>query len=278
MTPVTLRRLALALGLGALPALCAAASPAPPDATIAAVQRDLALNPLGRYMSPRGGCTPAAFPGWARYPTMRCAYEAASHVQLDVILLNPSARQLASWYVTACRDAHARYLVQCAQRIDLVTTCQSGAQFPVAGYVDEGKVYTFRDGVTVRMNGLPSTVVPKGAVLRDEPLVFHGTPAEAKRYARISSTTRSEFARFAGEPASEVAGLRWLATVRREYQAAWRGERNALISARVAAALSEFDRPSWDGGFDSFCINVALCPALEGRPSRCALHWNKWPD
>jgi hypothetical protein len=271
--------LLLAVVVASVASLSATAAPArAPDATISAVRRDLALNPLGRYMSPRGGCTRVSFPGWERYPTMECVYRAASRIPLRVILLNPDVQQLASWYVTACRDAHARYVVQCAQRIDLVTTCQSGAQFPVAGYVDEGKIFTFRDGVTVRMDGLRSTTVPRDAVLRDESIVFHGDPAVAKRYARISSTTRSEFARFIGRSKSDFAGLRWLATVRREYQAAWSSARNRLISARVAAAASVFDRPGWDADFDSFCTNVALCPALQAHPNRCAFNWKEWPD
>jgi hypothetical protein len=139
------------------------------NALVAVVHRNLSLNSLGRYMSPRGGCCATQFPRWERYPTEICSYEAVSHVRLSVIVLNPNREQLARWFVTACTDAHARYVMQCSERLDLLTTCQSGAQFPVAGDVDEGKIYTFRDGVTVRMKGLPSTIVPKSDVQRDAP-------------------------------------------------------------------------------------------------------------
>jgi hypothetical protein len=255
--------------------LIGAASPAIDP--IVTVQQNLALESLGRYMSPPGACQPTTRAGWEGLPTLECTYEAASRVPLRVVLLDADDAQLARWFVTACRDANARDVVHCAERVALVATCQSGTQFPVAGFVDEGEIFTFRDGVTTRMQGLPSTIVAPADVERVAAVVFDGAPAEAKSYARIVSTTREEFAQFAGVPLASLAGTAWLATVRAEYRSAWGNDRNRLISARVVADSTEFERDGWHGDFDRFCMQVAGCPGESQHPQVCAKRWTPWP-
>lgn len=271
------RRIVPILLLTVLFALVATSGARASDATVTAVQRDLALNPIGRYLSPQGACRAVTRAGWEGFPTQECTYTGSAGEKLQVILLNPSTAQLARWLVTACADAHARNVVPCAERLALVTSCQSGAQFPVAGYVDEGDVFTFRDGVTARMGDLPSTVVAPADVVADENIVFNGAPSKAMTYARISSTTREEFAAFVGEPVAQFAGLAWIATVRAEYQRAWGSDRNRLMSARVAADPAAYDVARWGSGFDDFCMNVAGCPPKKGDPDRCGRNWHPWP-
>lgn len=263
--------------VGTLLTLGAAPSVRAVDPTVATVQRDLTLNPLGHYLSPQGACHAVTRAGWEGFPTQECTYTGSAGEKLQVILLNPSTAQLARWLVTACTDARATNVVPCAERLALVTTCQSGAQFPVAGYVDEGDVFTFRDGVTARMGNLPSTVVAPADVAADADIVFNGTPSKAMSYARISSTTREEFAAFVGQPVSQFAGLAWIATVRAEYQRAWGSDRNRLMSALVAASPAAYDVPHWGNGFDDFCMNVAKCPPKKGDPQRCGRNWHPWP-
>lgn len=228
-------------------------------------------------MSPAGGCHAVVRAGWEGFPTQECAYRGASGVELHVVVLNPDDAQLARWLVTACQDAGVKNVVPCAERLALVTTCQSGAQFPVAGYVDEGEIFTFRDGVTARIGDLPSTVVAPADVAADESTVFDAVPSQAKTYARIGSTTREEFAAFAGQPVATFAGLAWIATVRTEYQRAWGNDRNRLLSARVAADPAAYDVPAWGAGFDRFCLDVAGCPRKVGDPPRCGRTWKPWP-
>jgi hypothetical protein len=267
---------ALALVCALLPFVVTGAAPSAFD-PIAIAQQGLALESLGRYMSPPGACRPTTRAGWEGLPTVECVYEGASRVPLRVVLLDADDAQLARWFVTACRDANAHDVVHCAERVALVASCQSGAQFPVAGFVDEGKIFTFRDGVTTRMQGLPSTVVAPGDVERVAKIVFDGDPAEAKSYARIVSTTREEFARFADVQLADLAGTAWLATVRAEYRSAWGNDRNRLISARVVTDLADFDRDGWDGDFDRFCVQVAGCPGESEHPQVCAKRWTPWP-
>lgn len=271
------RALVFTVLVGTMLAMGAVASARADDATVATVQHDLTLNPLGHYLSPPGACHAVSRAGWEGFPTQECTYTGSAGEKLQVVLLNPSDAQLARWLVTACTDAHVKNVVPCAERLTLVTSCQSGAQFPVAGYVDEGDVFTFRDGVTVRMGDFPSSVVAPANTVADENIVFDGVPGKAMTYARISSTTREEFAAFVGRPVSEFAGLAWIATVRNEYQHAWGNDRNRLMSARVAASPATYDVPSWGSGFDNFCMHVAGCPPKKGDPDRCGRNWRSWP-
>lgn len=254
------------------------ASTAQQPSDVDAVEKALALNSLGRYMSPEGRCQPVQRQGWENYPTVQCEYDAHSaKATLPVILLNPDSRQLARWLVTACTDTKVRSVRHCAERLALVTVCQSGAQFPVAGYVDEDVIYTFRDGVTTRMEGLDSTVVKGSDVPQTKKAVFENAPAKAKARARISSTTRQEFANFVKEPVGNFTGLKWLGTVRSEYQAAWGKERNRLMSARVAASRARYDATGWGKDFNRFCVEVAGCPTKKKQPKVCAKKWTSWP-
>jgi hypothetical protein len=145
-------------------------------------------------------------------------------------MLNPEPSQIARWLVTACRDAGAQHIRHCAERLALETTCQSGFQFPIAGFVDEGEIFSFRDGVTARMSGTQSwTFAPKNFAEAAEP-VFDNAPESRGKYARISGTEDWQFARLVGQPVSSFQGLAWITTVRKEYQAAWGQDSNRLMT------------------------------------------------
>jgi hypothetical protein len=239
------------------------------------VQTALGLNPFGRYME--GSCTPTAREGWAGFPTQFCTYtRGPDKKDLPVVLLDPDPNQLSRWLLSACIDAGAANKRHCAERLMLQTTCQSGSQFPVAGFVDEGSIFTFRDGVTTRMKGLNGVTVPPSHVAAAKNAVFNNPPEKAKTYGRISSTTREQFAALVGKPVSDFEDLKWLDTVRSEYQVAWGKDANRLMTARVKAQLARFDRPAWGTEFDNFCIDVAGCPAKENQPKVCARKWKKW--
>jgi hypothetical protein len=241
------------------------------------IQTQIDLNSLGRYMSPEGKCHPAARVGWEKFPVQSCIYDGGG-VDLPVMLLNPDKQQLARWLTSACADAGAANIRHCAERLALVNTCQSGSQFPVAGFVYEGPILVFRDGVTSVIEGVGKTTVSAAKVSKLKKSVFDNEPVTAKKFARISSTTRDDFAAFAGVPSSSLDNLAWLDTVRREYQAAWGRDANRLMTARVNASLSNFDKPGWGADFDSFCINVAGCPAMKSKPEICAKKWKAWPS
>ncbi len=118
---------------------------------------------------------------------------------------------------------------------------QSGAQFAVAGVVYEDmdgtgqRIYPFRNGVTVRVEGLPYAT-------REQPSAAQmaayrtGSIAFVGRYGRIVGTTPDEWTALTRE---SVAADRsnWPDIVGRAYRAAWGQDRNALIVAWARSNL-----------------------------------------
>ncbi|MGR9207486.1 hypothetical protein ACU8OG_26630 (plasmid) [Rhizobium leguminosarum] len=93
-------------------------------------------------------CSDIEIPGYESYPTKRCYYsavdaggEAFAPLSAQVIILNPSAQQLASWSVRACRDVGANdmQMPNCLNKLRLHIVKANGAQFPVAGSVVESR-------------------------------------------------------------------------------------------------------------------------------------------
>jgi hypothetical protein len=160
-------------------------------------------------------------------------------------MLNPDARQLARWIVTACLEAKGSVDEASTHKLANHIISQSGAQFPVRGVVYEdilpangiNEVYCFMDGVTVKINGVdhrgekqPSPEQMKkalNAALADVTWVG--------KYARLQSTTREDYRKAGGK--EDVEGTAWLDVNRKLYQAAWKSARNELMIAWVKAHL-----------------------------------------
>jgi endoglucanase len=117
---------------------------------------------------------------------------------------------------------------------------QSGAQFPVAGVVFEdilpanGKleVFAFRNGVTVRVNGIThlGTAQPSAVEIEKS---LHGEVTSAFRFARIQSTTREQY--LANGGTRNVTGNAWNEVNRDLYKAAWGRNRNEMMVAWARA-------------------------------------------
>jgi hypothetical protein len=189
-------------------------------------------------------------PGWEGFPTTNYTYSVRDRANgtnktASVIMLNPDARQLARWIVTAClevkgsaAEAHTRKL---ADRI----LSQSGAQFPVRGIVYEDilpangiyELYCFMDGVTVKIKGLDhrSEKQPTAAQMVT---ALSARPADVTwtgAYARIQSTTREDYKQGGGKLKTD--GTLWLEINRKLYQQAWGSDRNELMIAWARAHL-----------------------------------------
>ncbi|UIJ83149.1 hypothetical protein [Rhizobium leguminosarum] len=98
-------------------------------------------------------CSDIAIPGYESYPTKRCHYsevddggKAFAPLSAQVILLDPSAQQLASWSVRACRDVGADdiQMPNCLAKLRPHIINANGAQFPVAGSVVESRCNSSR--------------------------------------------------------------------------------------------------------------------------------------
>ncbi len=253
------------LRAGAMVAMATAAPAAlaQPDDPVTFVGAQLVTVKWGQYMAKN--CQPTMAAGWEFFPTQRCRY-GSGFGPVPVILLNPDPQRLARWLVTACRDAGAKFLKHCAERLAVRIKCQSGNQFPVAGFVDEGPLYTFRDGVTVAFKEIGANHLNQAPTAGQmETVLENGTVSVVYKFARVQGTTREEYASFVGKPVSDFAGLAWRTEIRSAYQAAWHSDRNALLSAWAKSNRFLIDHKLAPAArFDSYCKKVAA-------------NWAAWP-
>jgi hypothetical protein len=200
-----------------------------------------------RYME--GSCAPIQFSGWEGYETIRCTYSVTDKETLArktglVVMLNPSARKLSQWIISACQNIRPNQrLSSCTRRVVDRIFGQSGGQFPIAGVVYEDllprdgiyEAYGFFSGVTTVLEGVKhrrtqafsSQELEKA--LTAKPL----RTVSEEAYARITGVTRAQFQ--AANPTAKVTGMDWPETVRKEYQRAWNSDRNSLIEAWLAS-------------------------------------------
>lgn len=198
-----------------------------------------------RYMEAGEG-TPVTIAGWENFPTRRYTYTVkdkdGTAKSADVVLLDPSAEQIARWIVSALVEVRGSYDADAGRKIFQHILAQSGGQFPVRGIVYEdilpadgkNEIFCFRDGVTVAIEGVPQRgTEPLTDVQRKASL--EGAATRVYRFARIQSTS-PEMWIAAGGP-KDVLGPDgkptpvWLDEVRRAYQAAWMSDRNPLLTA-----------------------------------------------
>lgn len=203
----------------------------------------------GRYMEAdiQGQCADTSFTNWEGFPLKRCTYRqpdrnAPSGKTATVIMLNPEKELLAKWLVASCVIVRGNTGIRsCAVKLAKEVIGASGSQFAVAGIVLEDmnedgvqQAYTFRDGVTVILQGgLPvgfTGIFGESANnLALNPNTVVESTASQKGPARIQSTSRQMYRNYMGSDAKDVTGLNWLAEVRALYQDAWRrGHNNSL--------------------------------------------------
>ena len=203
----------------------------------------------GRYMEAdiNGHCADTTFVKWEGFPLKKCTYRQAdkntpSGKTATVIMLNPEKELLAKWLVASCVIVKGNTGVKsCAIALAIEIIGASGSQFPVAGIVLEDmdgdnvqSAYTFRDGVTVNLQGglsVGSTNMfgeSENKVALDPNTDVLSTASE-KAPARIQSTSRQMYKKYMGTHAKDVTGTKWLDQVRALYQDAWkRGHDDSL--------------------------------------------------
>jgi hypothetical protein len=196
-----------------------------------------------RYME--HNCVPATYPGWESLPLQECTYSVKGtndsvKKTAKVIMLNAEPDQLARWVVSTCIEVVGNATIKCTKALGSQIIGQSGAQFPVAGIVFEdilpenGKfeVFAFRNGVTVRVNGVNhlGTVQPSAAEIEKS---LHGEVTSTLKFARIQSTTREQY--LANGGTLSVTGNAWNEVNRDLYKAAWGHNRNEMMVAWARA-------------------------------------------
>ena len=190
-------------------------------------------------------------PGWEGFPTRRYTYSVkdkdGTSKSADVILLDPSAGQIARWIVSAVTEVKGTYDPELGRKVFTHILGQSGGQFPVAGVVYEdilpadgvNEIFCFRDGVTVSIEGVPHRGTAPMTPDQIEKSI-NGNVSRVFTYARIASTSPEQWIDHGG-PADILKDGKptaaWLQEVRGAYQKAWGADRNALIVAWVRANL-----------------------------------------
>lgn len=196
-----------------------------------------------RYME--HNCVPATYPGWETLPLKKCTYRVKGandpvKKTAEVIMLNAEPDQLARWVVSTCIDVVGNASNKCTRNLGKQIIEQSGAQFPIAGIVfedilpEDGKfeVFAFRNGVTVRINGVThlGTAQPSTTEIEKS---LNGAVTSTLKFARIQSTTREQY--LANGGTRSVSGNAWNEVNRDLYKAAWGHNRNEMMVAWAKA-------------------------------------------
>ncbi len=211
-------------------------------------------DPLARARYMEQVCSPTEFPAWERLPLTLCEYSRTNSDRTTrsakVILLDPSPEQLAQWIFSSCR-AIGKDNATCRGRLFERVRTQSGGQFPVSGVVLEDilpedgayEVYTFRNGVTVELDGVPYRST---AQLGDAEIARALAPdtriVKSKKYARIVSTSPDDYRANGGTAdvgTTANPSLNWPAVAGAAYRAAWGSPNNELM---IAWARAHADR------------------------------------
>ena len=213
-----------------------------------------------RYMSPAGGCAPSPIDlhGWPKAELERCVYTVTDRpsgtVKRGVVYLaNPSPEIILAWFRSACRTVGQAATDACVRAAIPSLIEAGGGQFPVGGVVWEDKVedgvyeaYAFRNGVTVRLEGLLNgSLSPLSDSLLETLAVSadyrDGFEETGGAYARVWSTSREHYIAFTGrndlqiEGASIEAARRWSSMVGALHRRALAEDQNPLITARMCA-------------------------------------------
>jgi hypothetical protein len=228
-----------------------------PEEKIAAVSQN--LGSLGRYMEDdiNGGCQKVTLSSWDEIQLIKCTYKQkdkiAGYKTATVIMLNPKKAVLAKWIVASCAivlglpDENTNYAFdKCTKKLQRRIVGASSAQFPIAGIVLEDQypeskpdgiqeVYTFRDGLTVEVEGGLAAAFT-GNFGKNENAIALDTErkiTKAKRFARLQSTTREEYKLYMRGDAKEVTGTKWIGVIRDLYKAAWQRAHNDSLPETI---------------------------------------------
>jgi hypothetical protein len=220
----------------------------------------------GRYMEDQ--CADTSFAKWEGLPLKRCTYRqpdknVSSGKKATVIMLNPDKELLARWLVASCVIVKGNTGVRsCAIKLAKEIIGASGSQFAVAGIVLEDmnddkvqQAYTFRDGVTVLLQGglevgFDGSFNQSAINLAIDPDIAVLSTASQKGPARIQSTSRQMYRNYMGSSAKDVTGIKWLDEVRALYQDAWKRGHDTSLPETVAKYRND--------------LLVARCYALMG--------------
>jgi len=212
-----------------------------PSEVVATLERRISSH----LMMP-GKCQPTELPGWEGVALSSCDYEAGG-IRASVILANASPARMARWMVRSCMDLAAPDVAGCAEKLRKQVRRASDYQFPVAGIILEDidpdepgyEVYAFRNGVTVRVEGVENGKHFQPTAEQIE-RAKSGEVQEAMVFARIASTTREHYRKAGGRAdvgtsAASKRKVEWVSVVGELWREAHASDHNALLHAWALA-------------------------------------------
>jgi len=242
------RGILIIIGFILIPMMLMAETPVPSreDAIATLVKEFGPRMVASRYMEKN--CTQVKWPGYEDLPTQMCEYtvvdrKTSTSKTALVVMLNPPPEMVATWTVDAYAETSGALVMDDLRKFFRVNVIgQSGGQFPVAGVVYEDmegdgefKAYCFRDGVTVRVEGVEHrTTAPLTQSEREASL--RGKVERVYTYARIASTSPDEYKAAGGQTDvgnNQERTQEWLNVVRKAYIEAWKTGRNSLFVAKM---------------------------------------------
>lgn len=202
-------------------------------------------------------------------PTINAPQVEGGHLTGRALLLLPTATQAAAWIVSACEalGLAGASLGKCATTVLKYVNDQNNLQFVIAGVISEPNeegylkteqadaackslskanvLYSFRDGVTVRLKGQPRTSIRAGveggcrpAQPQDVDALILSDPEKVAEIGRVAGLSRSMYSSCTHEalPGDDE----WRRLVRTSMVEAWNSNRYSMmdIVARAIAAPS----------------------------------------
>lgn len=226
----------------------------------AVIEKTIIGDDLGRYME--HACAPGTYPGWEGFPLVRCTYTGNGGVKLVVVMLNAAPAKLARWVASGCRAAALDRNPKCWRKLWRQIKLQSGAQFPIAGLVDEtGNTrvctsicfITFRDGIAVPLKAIekfpPAARAGQRSINRFDvnnadqvawalSADFHykiDDQDAVGSFARIAGATVGDVTEWVKKNPADAApdgvAKRYPDLIAYYYKKAWNADRNVLVDA-----------------------------------------------
>ncbi|BCZ85302.1 hypothetical protein PTKU64_89770 [Paraburkholderia terrae] len=199
-------------------------------------------------------------------PTISEPAVEGGHLTGRALLLLPTAAQAAEWIVSACeaQGLNGDPLRQCATSVLKHVNSQNNLQFVIAGVITEPNeegylkaesadpackklsnanvLYSFRDGITVRLKGQPRTSLRTGVEggcrpnqPQDLAALIETDPEKVAEFGRVAGLSRSLYSvcTHVALPADDA----WRKLVRSSMVAAWSSNRYSMMDA-VARAIA----------------------------------------
>ena len=164
---------------------------------------------------------------WKGFQVNQCTYQTHDNHKATVIMLNPPREILVKWVVASCAMKYGiddeRLLAVCSGDLLRWIFFQSGSQFVIAGLVDEGGAYSFRDGIAVMLKlGSLSWIHEVTAEYQKASLNANYPVAHYGNRARIAGVSREWFAAFEKQylkqSPTDSSEENFLPIIRRAYQ------------------------------------------------------------